>query len=100
MLLGHQAALPGSKRCCHDPASHWPHIVFFLQNPLESLEALKVLLGTYSKSSGYKVNENKTMIMGLNIDEELRKVLEQCRMETEEAMLFGDKSFGYATGFA
>lgn len=53
-------------------------IVFSLQNPLGTLEALKTILDTYSLASGYKSNESKLVMMRLNIGDTLREHLTSC----------------------
>lgn len=42
--------------------------MFLLQDPVNSLKALKVVLNCFGEVSGYKVNESKSIIMGMNID--------------------------------
>lgn len=46
--------------------------VFLLQDPGNSLKALQLLLTQFGEISGYKVNELKSTIIGLNIDTETR----------------------------
>lgn len=38
--------------------------VFLIRNPVKSLRVLKDVLKAYGEASGYRVNENKSMIMG------------------------------------
>lgn len=44
-------------------------VILFLQNPIQSLEFVNKILDSYSLSSGYIVNQKKSMIKGLNVDE-------------------------------
>lgn len=41
-----------------------PPLFFFLQEPVQSLVALKAHLGSYVKISGYSVNEDKSILVG------------------------------------
>lgn len=58
------------------PALYADDVVLFVQSPLDSVIALTKILDKYSEISGYKVNEKKSRIMGLNIKEGLRKNLQ------------------------
>lgn len=48
-------------------------IVFILGNPVQSLRMVKELLLKYVKVSGFSVNQNKSTIMGMNIETDLQK---------------------------
>lgn len=49
--------------------------VFFLTNPIKSLPLLLHKISTYTKLSGYKINQTKSEIMPLNIPEKLKEKL-------------------------
>lgn len=46
-------------------------MVFLLQDPVNSLRVLQLILTQFSKLLGYKINESKLVIMGLNITTEI-----------------------------
>lgn len=46
-------------------------VVLFIQLPITTT-TLHVVLNIYSEVSGYKINQNKSSIIGFNIDEETR----------------------------
>lgn len=47
-------------------------VVFLMQDPINSMKALRDLLDLFAQSSGYKVNISKSVLMGLNITSETR----------------------------
>lgn len=49
-------------------------IVFTLQNPLVSLIELKNELCKFGEVSGYRINEKKSALHGMNISREKRKI--------------------------
>lgn len=53
-------------------------VVFYLQNLIRSLTFLNVLISGFAAASGFKVNEKKSVIMGLN----LKKL--KAQLKTEE----------------
>lgn len=48
-------------------------MVFTLQNPESSLKVLQGILSELGKISGYKINETKSVLMGINIAKEMRE---------------------------
>lgn len=50
--------------------------VFMLHNLEESPKALKMTLGCFGKVSGYKINEAKSIILGLIIDIHIRRYIQ------------------------
>lgn len=47
--------------------------VFLMSNPEKYLRVLKKMLNAYGEVSGYRVNEMKSVIMGMNVGADMRK---------------------------
>lgn len=48
---------------------------FLLQDPMESLKTPNTSLSQFTSLSGYKINESKSIIMGLSVSPETKKIL-------------------------
>lgn len=51
-------------------------VVFVLRNPEVSLKALKQTLSHFGKVSGYRINEGKSIIFGMNIDKVTKQTIQ------------------------
>lgn len=60
-------------------------VVFFLNNLKDSVMRLQDLLGLHGRVSGYKINQEKSHLMGVNIPVQTRPQIEQvCKIRWEE----------------
>lgn len=69
-VVGIQTQFTGHKICLYADDA-----VFWLQNRVSSLKVFKAkaVLHRFGKVSGYKVNESKSVILGMNIDKKMKK---------------------------
>lgn len=52
-------------------------LVFVMTHPVRSLQALKVIVDSYGLVSGYKINEAKSTILGINVEEATKENIQR-----------------------
>lgn len=60
----------------HKLALHADNIVCFLWEPLWSMIELNNIAGAFGAASGYKVNQQKSIILGLQIDQSTKQAVQ------------------------